>query len=79
MSDRAALEALAATFVWELERLDPSGRFELERGREAIWRSLTDGERAYYVEALGATLKNRKLVEEAISNRLAEDDAIDRC
>lgn len=74
-----AVEALASHLFWELEKLDHSGHFEIERGREENWLSMPESERAIYTTALGRTLLHRDLVMSALGEGLPDNNGIQRC
>jgi hypothetical protein len=76
MERYAALEKLACLLFWELERLDPTGHFEMDRGPEENWNSMPECERAFYITALQRALGHRDLVLKALE-RVPENDAVD--
>jgi hypothetical protein len=67
-----ALESLASLLFWELERLDPTGHFEMSRGVAENWQSMPESERAFYVTALGRALLNRELVLQALGEEVVQ-------
>ena len=72
-----ALDALACRLFWELEMLDPTGHFEMERGPEENWRALPEIERGVYVTALQRALNHRELVAAALGDRLSKNNGVD--
>lgn len=73
----AALDALACQLFWELEKLDPSGLFEMDRGSKENWLTLPDSEREIYVTALERALRHRELVAAALGERLSKNNRVD--
>jgi hypothetical protein len=66
---RKAIERLAAFLFWELERLDPTGNFEMSQGVVENWASLPETERELYVAALQRVLQENDLIKEALGER----------
>jgi hypothetical protein len=73
----AALDALACQLVWELEMIDPSGHFEMERGPKENWLALPENEREVYLTALQRVLRHRELVAAVLSQRMPKDNRVD--
>ena len=76
---RRIYEALACSLVWELERIDPTGSYEMDHGPLWNWRRLSSGEREIYISAVELTLLRRgALIRAALNAGMTKDHGIDR-
>jgi hypothetical protein len=72
-----ALEEFASLFLWEMERLDHTGHFDMSRSPKENWLTIPDNEREIYVSALEVVFLNRDLVLRALGEGLPKNDGVD--
>jgi hypothetical protein len=72
----AALEELACLFLWEMERVDHTGHYDMSLSPKENWLSIPEIDREIYFSALATVFRNRDLVLRALGG-LPKNDSVD--